>query len=179
MAPKKAPAGSGDERLVLDFVDACNAHDVGRALSLLHPDFLYRDEGGDVELDREGMEDFLRWDAEVGATAHRESLKSDGEVVTGRFRETNEIYRRLGLEATYCRLTFRIEDGAIREQTIEHLDEDALADALEPFLEWAESAAPAEISELQPDGEFLFTAEMGRRWLRLLERWSEETGRTA
>lgn len=162
--------------VVIEFMHAANDHDESRALAMLHPDFRFREEGSDGFLDRDGMVDLLGWDRVIESEAHSESMDADGGVVTGVFWETNALYRRLGVETTRCELTFRVEDGLILEQSIEQRDEEAFMAALEPFLEWAEESAPEEVEAIQPDGEFVFSAEMASRWLNLLDRWLEETG---
>jgi hypothetical protein len=162
--------------VVIEFLHAANDHDDARALAMLHPDFRFQEEGGDGHLDRDEMADLLGWDRVIESEVHSESMEADGDVVTGVFWETNALYRRLGIETTRCELKFRVRDGLILEQTIEQRDEEMFMAALEPFLEWAEQSAPEEVESIQPDGEFVFSAEMAGRWLHLLDRWIAETG---
>lgn len=162
--------------IVIEFMHAANDHDDARALAMLHPDFRFREEGSDGYLDRAEMVDLLGWDRVIESEAHSESMEADGDTVAGVFWETNALYRRLGIETTRCELTFKVRDGLILEQTIEQRDEEAFLSALEPFLEWAEQAAPEEVESIQPEGEFVFSAEMAGRWLHLLDRWIAETG---
>ncbi|MEZ4654854.1 MAG: hypothetical protein R3E12_15020 [Candidatus Eisenbacteria bacterium] len=161
---------------MIAFLHAANDHDVPAALALLHPEFQIHEKGAAGHLDRDEMEELLGWDAVIESEAHCESMEVDGQQVTGLFWETNALYQRLGMEATRCRLTFKVEDHSVRGQTIEQLDEGAFMAALEPFLIWAEEAASEEIAELQPGGEFVFSREMAGRWLVLLDRWIQETG---
>ena len=170
------PSATDPQDVVAAFMHAANDHDLPRALGMLHPQFRYREEGSDGFLGRAEMKDLLGWDRVVESEVHCESMDAKGDVVTGIFWETNGLYHRLGIETTRCRLAFHVEDGLVREQTIEQRDEGAFLAALEPFLEWAEEAAPDEIEAIQPAGEFVFSAEMGRRWLQLLDRWRSETG---
>lgn len=159
--------------LVEAFLAAANDHDVEAALAFLADDYVFRELGALQGMDRAAMADLFGWDAVVESLAHYDALEAEATEIRGIFSETNALYRALGIPRTSCRLTFRIRGGKISEQIIEEVlgEGPSFDDALEPFLEWAEDAAPGEVDELLPDGEIVFTAAMARRWLALLERW--------
>lgn len=158
---------------VQQYVDAANRHDTRRAIAHLHEDFVYRESRRRVGMDREEMRDLLAWDAVIHSQARAESFQLDGNHVIGVFSETNDLYKGLGVPNTRCRLTFRLDEGRIREQVIEHLPTDgpSFDDSLRPFLDWAGQYDPKVIDKLLPGGEIEFRPDLARLWLELLERW--------
>lgn len=159
--------------LVAQYIEAVNRHDMPRALAHLHEDFVFREARRRIGMDLEAMRDLLAWDAVIHSQARPESFELDRNRVVGVFNETNDLYQGLGIAATRCRLTFRLEEGRIREQVIEHLPTEgpSFDEALQPFLDWAGQYDPAALDTLLPGGEIEFRPDLARRWMELIERW--------
>ncbi len=166
----------GPQEIVEAFLEAANAHDIDKSLSYLDDRFVFREKGAATGMDKRSMSSLLAWDREIDSQASYEALEILEEEVHGIFSESNSLYRRLGIPKTDCRLTFRVREGRIQEQIIDYVmgDGPTFDDALEPFLSWADEYAPDEIEELQPEGVIVFTAEMAKSWLSLLDRWEAD-----
>ena len=47
----------------------------------------------------------------------------------------------------------------------------SISKAFEPFLPWATQLRADELAVVYPNGQFIYTGEMERRWVALLQRW--------
>jgi len=43
------------------------------------------------------------------------------------------------------------------------------------IMEWAYQENDSTLLELLPDGEFIYSRESAEKWLKLLERWKQDT----
>jgi hypothetical protein len=44
-------------------------------------------------------------------------------------------------------------------------------EALKSAVDWARKERPQELSEIYPDGRFVYNTQMAKRWLTLLQDW--------
>jgi hypothetical protein len=169
-----APAFAGCHKCaVKTYVNAVNARDVDKAVSLFAETVTLTGPGRETRLDKNGVREMLGWDAATHASVNYEDLVWDGDVVRGSFTERNDFYALLGLAEHRFRLVFRFEDDLIREIRLvpDEASGSTVSDALEPFLAWASSRHPETLETIYPGGEFVYDADSAEKWLALLREW--------
>src|SRR5215475_8954324 len=68
-------------------------------------------------------------------------------------------------------ISIRANPMAILDQALS--DAASFNAALKPALDWARKERPQELSEIYPDGKFIYNTQMAKRWLTLLRDWRE------
>jgi len=169
-----APVSAGCLKCtVKTYVNAVNAGDMDKAVSLFAETVELTGPDRKTTLDRGGVRELLGWDAVTHASVEYRDLEWEGDVVRGLFTERNDFYTLLGLAERRFRLVFRFENDLIRE--IRLAPDEAwgsrMSEALEPFLDWASSRHPETLEAIYPGGQFVYDSDSAEKWLALLREW--------
>lgn len=162
---------------VKGLVGAMRAGDVERSMSYLAEDFELRDAAGNQRFDRDAMPGVLQWDAALNAKLAFSALEWEGDTVRGEFSQTNDLLDLLGLKARRFEIEFEFSGDLIRRQVYDVLPTDgpSVAQALEPFLEWANATHTDELTAIYPDGRWVYGAAAAQGWVELLQAWRVES----
>ena len=161
------------ECAVKTYVNAVNARDVDKAVSLFADQVKLAGPDWEQTLDKRGVREMLGWDAVTHASVAYEDLEWEGDVVRGLFTERNDFYALLGLAEHRFRLVFRFENELIREIRLapDAASGSTVSEALEPFLAWASSRHAESLEAIYPGGKFVYDADSAETWLALLREW--------
>lgn len=174
MLALSAPVSAGCLKCaVKTYVNAVNAGDVDKAVSLFAATVELTGSDRKTTLDRNGVRAMLGWDAVTHASVEYQDLEWEGNVVRGLFTERNDFYTLLGLAERRFRLVFRFENDLIREVRLapDEASGSTVSEALEPFLDWASSRHPETLEAIYPGGRFVYDADSAEKWLALLREW--------
>ena len=165
---------------VKSYYQAVESRDLDEAMSYLADDFRLRFEGSDMVLDPKGMRRAMEWDAGAAGQASCEDLQWEGSTVTGVVTESNRFLELIGIESLAAHMTFHFDgDERVREQIYRPLSgQPDIAAAMAPALAWARTHRKAELGEIYPDEQMVYSGEMARRWIALLEDWRRATSET-
>ena len=152
---------------------ALNNHDIETAMSLLAEDYKLRFVGTEFVMSKADLPRMLGWDSGVNGHVEWDVVKGEAEALTFEGRERNDFFELLGIAHLRFRTTFRLDvKGKIIEQLYEtHPGQPSSEEAMKPAVEWASQHNPAELQEVYPDGQMVYTEEMARRWVALLTEW--------
>lgn len=159
--------------VVESYREAVNEHDIERALSYLSPDFRVLFVGTDFALSREQLREAMGWDAGANGRVVLELEKSEEGRAVYLGSESNDFLRLIGIPELKFRATFSLdEQGLIETQLYEKLPgQRSPEDAMKPAVEWASAERPDVLRRIYPDGRMIYTEEMARGWVALLEEW--------
>ena len=158
------------------FLDAHHRHDIEAVLALLAPDYQLEFPGGFI-MSKKDVETILVWDHAVNGLYTYENVQVEGDTLRCLLRERNDFFQLLGVEELQANMTYRFnEQGLIVEQIYEPVPgQQDWQEALKPALSWAREHRSEELAEIYPEDQFVYTAEMAKRWLTLLREWREAT----
>lgn len=163
--------------VVTSYLAAVGRHDPTAALAHLRNDFRLEFVGG-PSMGKDGLEQAMGWDRGTSGSIEWEVVAASAGRVTIAGEETNEFLSLLGARPIRFEADFDVDDeGLIRRQRYEVVGSGPSMDALlDPVVSWARTHAPEELAAVYPDGRLVYTAAMGRRWVRLLRAWRGSTG---
>ncbi len=170
--------GTVGERSDLETVQlyraAINKHDIETAMSLLAEDYKLRFVGTEFVVSKDSLPRMLGWDTGVNGHVEWEIAKDKTSPLTFEGRETNDFFQLLGISHLRFRAVFRVNvDGKIIEQLYEiHPNQPSWEEAIKPAVAWASQHRLGEVQEIFPNGQIVYTEEMGRRWVALLGEWN-------
>jgi hypothetical protein len=121
----------------------------------------------------------LEWDFATNAQSIPSDVQIKGNTISAVLTEQSDFYKYIGIPERRYKFTYIYnEAGLIKEAILEQaLSDTASFDAaLKPALDWARKERPQELSEIYPDGRFVYNTQMAKRWLALLQAWRKATG---
>ncbi|MEO0004525.1 MAG: hypothetical protein ABIK49_00785 [candidate division WOR-3 bacterium] len=162
---------------VLGFVNGFGQKSGSKLISLFTPDATVEVKGiGVIAQGKRGLLDFFGYAQAVGSRLNGFDFQIKEETVFCRLSERNELYEILDLgqvsyDAWFVFQRRRVLRLVIQPETGTNLI--FFGQAL-GFLNWLKGNEPNAVNELMPDGRFRFSAENGRRLLKLAERWRSQ-----
>ena len=158
--------------------EAHNSHDVEKNLSFYADDAKFVMIGHWVEEGKEGLRNIFTSDAALNSRLTFTDIKVNGDTVTCKVKEENDLLKLVGIDAIYyesSHFIFRdgliIETRAVKTQESIEAKEKVNKEVFLPFKEWIRSQ---EFSELSLDGEYIINKENVSMWLKLLQEWLEK-----
>ena len=175
--PDPAPAKTCKKCLIKGYLKARADGDVEKAMGYLHADYMFKDTASGYSADRERARRSMAWDAAVHAKVTYEPLVWEGDVVTGTFIETSDLFTLAGVEPLRFKMRYTFDGDLIREAAFEKLPGSgpSLEEALASCLQWAERRRPDALAKVQPGGKPVYSAETAADWISLLQTWRSET----
>jgi hypothetical protein len=168
-----------EKEIVLAYLEAHNAHDIERALSVLSPEIRFMMVG---LWTREGLDEMRAledWDAALKSQLAFDDLKVRQGRMDCRGRETNDWYQVVGIERVdYDSIKFEFHDGKISHirAKLAPKSERDVDRAMNEVIRWALEAAPTEVGTIVRRGTFRYGQDQAVRWMDLLEKWRTQTG---
>ena len=155
---------------------AYNQHDLKAVLSFLAPDYEFKVANSTYKVAKKDISGLLEWDFATNAHTAYSDVEVKGNTISATLTEQNDFYKSIGISERKYRFTFIYDEaGFIKESILEQaLSKTPSFDAaLNPALDWARKERPQELSEIYPDGKFIYNTQMAKRWLTLLRDWRE------
>ena len=155
-----------------------NSHDVEKVMSFYTEDFRFEMVGMWVAKGKEEMRKLEEWDAAVNSHLTFTDLKVNGDTVTCKLTEQNDLHRLAGIEGMHYKSSiFIFHDGLIKEIIAEQTEESVKTKegVFKSFIEWASRERSQELAFLMHEGEYIFSAKNATGWLSLFRKWREET----
>jgi|SoiMethySBSTD1v2_1073268.scaffolds.fasta_scaffold01796_3 hypothetical protein len=153
---------------------AYNQHDSKAVLSFLAPDYEFKVAKSTYKVAKKDLSGLLEWDFATNAHTTYSDVEEKGNAISAVLTEQNDFYKSIGISERKYRFTFIYsEAGLIKEAILEQALSDAASfeAALKPALDWARKERPQELSEIYPEGRFIYNRQMAKRWLALLQDW--------
>lgn len=159
------------------FLDAINHHEVDQAMSSLAEDFHLVFVGFGVSMTKEETRGALAWDAGANGRVSYTQIEILENTITGILTEENDFLRLVGIPELKSRNTYVLdEQGLINQQLYEPIPgQPSFQEAMQPAVTWAVEYRAAELAEIYPDNQMIYTEDMARRWVTLLQEWCEAT----
>lgn len=160
----------GPEDVVRRFHAALNDHDVDRAIAWLDDDYAFRDAAGSFAVPREAIRPMLAWDAALHSRSEATILRTWGDTVVVRQRETNDFLELLGVAPWSHEVTYVVEGNRIAVTIVDDAGalHAAVDRALEPVLTWARRTRPERLEGLVTDRGLVYDGDAARLWVGLL-----------
>ncbi len=155
---------------------AYNQHDSKAILSFLAPDYEFKVANSTYKVAKKDISGLLEWDFATNALSAYSDVEVKGNTISATLTEQNDFYKSIGISERKYRFTYIYgEEGLIKQAILEKALSDAASfdEALKPALDWARKERPQELSEIYPDGKFIYNTQMAKRWLTLLQDWRE------
>jgi hypothetical protein len=160
------------------YLDAHNHHDLDKTMACFAEDIRF--EMGDVwkKAGKGEVRKLEEWDNAVNSRLTASDMRESGDTVTCRLTESNDWYDLAGVgEVAYQRCTITVKEGKITRINTELTPESMMGvtEALKAIMEWAARERPAVLAELMPNGELVYGAQNGAKWLQMLRAWKEKS----
>jgi len=162
--------------IVKSYVEAYNAHDLEKLLSL-HSEKASFEVIGQVSLKgKNELRDLAEHDFALNIHMSLGECKTQGDSVICELTETNEWLKAAGIEEAQYSGTFVIQDGLIVSIKAKQASETerAFKMVLGPLLAWASEHRSQLVKEMMPEGKFVYNAENARKSLLLLQEFKED-----
>ena len=165
------------DNLVKTYEQAHNNHDVEKVMSLCSNDIRFEIVGTWTKSGKEQVRELAEWDTATNSNMNISDIEVRADTAIFKLKEGNDWFRLAGIEFMYyepCKMVFH--DGLIKEIKAE-LTQKSLKDFQEVWpsiFQWISEERNKELSELMPDGEFVYSAENAKQWLCLLREWREK-----
>lgn len=155
-----------------------NRHDIEKVMSLYTKDITFEIVGTWTKVGIEQVRKLAEWDAATNSHMIISDIEIHRDTVTFKLKEGNDWWRLAGIEDLYyepCRMVF--QGGKINQLKAEVTQESmkAFQEVWPAIVQWASKERSEALSELMPEGEFVYSAESAKRWLALLREWRENT----
>ena len=162
---------------VKTYEQAHNGHDVEKVMSLYTNDISFEIVGAWMKSGKEQVRELAEWDAVTNSHMIISDMEVHADTVIFMLKEGNDWFRLAGIEFMYyepCRMVFY--NGMIKEIKAEVSEESvkAFQEVWPSIFQWLSEERNEELSELMPEGEFVYSAENARKWLSLLSEWREK-----
>jgi hypothetical protein len=157
---------------------AYNRHDLKAVLSFLAPEYEFKVANSTYKVAKKDIAGMLEWDFAANSHSAYSEVEVKGNTISAVLTEQNDFYKSIGISERKYRFTYIYnEAGLIKEAILEQaLSDTASFDAaLKPALDWARKERPQELSEIYPNGKFVYNTQMAKRWLALLRDWHKAT----
>jgi len=147
-------------------------------MSLYTNDIRFEIVGSWSKVGKEEVRPLAEWDAATNSHMIISDIKVSADTVTFKLDEGNDWFRLLGMEVLHyepCIMVF--QDGMLKELKAELVQENiiTLQEAWQLMFQWVSKERSKELSDLMPEGEFVYGADNARKWLSLLSEWREKT----
>ncbi|MFQ6088007.1 MAG: nuclear transport factor 2 family protein [Candidatus Methanofastidiosia archaeon] len=154
---------------------AYNSHDFKRIMSLYAEDATFEVVGQFVLKGKEKIRDITEYDIALNIHMSFGGCITKGDKVICELAETNDWLKTASIIEAHYTAKFVFSEGLIKLIRAEATPEtkQAFNHVLNPLMEWAYKERPQQLTEMMPEGEFVYSTESAKRWLVLLREWQE------
>ena len=163
--------------LIKAYEKAYNNHDLEGLMSLYTEEVRFEVIGSFVKYGKEEVRKLTEYDFAVNVHMDISDIRIDWDTVIFRLTESNDWFRLAGVdELVYEPNKVVFKDGLIKEIKSEITKDSAIAlgKAWNDLMGWATKEKTKELSDLMPEGEFIYNKNTAKKWLELLKEWSKK-----
>ncbi len=165
--------------VVKAYQEAYNEGDVDRLMSLYAEDARFRVAGLFDLQGREALRELAEYDQALHTKLEFSQMKILGDTVICQVKETNDWIETADIGEFYHQGAVVVRRGLISaiDVTFTPETDHAYRRIMMPLMEWARMDRPGELSELMPQGEFIYNAGNARKNLSLLREYKQNVHR--
>ncbi len=170
--------GTKPKSVVMDYIEAHNAHDVTRALSFFADSARYIWEEGWMKVGIKEIREVEEFDAYTHNRLEISKVETRKDTVFCTLEEVNDFHKKAGIQKIRKITRFIVEDSRIVEYKYILYKQSwgEIKENLKPFREWAQKERSQEFGQLVLNGEFRYGFNGAKRWMALMDEWSASQG---
>ena len=162
-----------NESIVKNYIIDHNLHNVEKSLSYYSDDITFELVGTWIKSGKKEIKSLEEWDSAVNSNLKLNLFKTSGDTLLYTVKEKNDWFSAIGIEQiNYDSVLFIIENGKINKIIAIPLPEIniKIGKAMNSIMNWA-AQTKTSLTDLIPNGKFIYSKESAKKWLSLLKRW--------
>jgi hypothetical protein len=153
-----------------------NLHDIEGAMSLYHNEIEFEIIGTWIKSGKEEIRELEEWDRALNSNLKFESIYVKGDSVFCKVIEKNDWFKAVGIQQIVHDPTiFVVSNGLIKKIIANPKKEvgEQIGAIIGSIYSWSNITNDNTINELIKDGEFIYSEESAKKWLKLLKKWND------
>lgn len=152
-----------------------NTHNVNNIVKLYSDDAVFEVAGQFKLIGKNKIRDITKYDSVLNIQMHISNPRASGDTVWFDLSETNDWLRISEIGQANYSVYFIFENGLIKKISASGKGEtqQAFQRVFSSLLPWAEENKGQILSEMMPEGRFLYNTENARKTLELLRSWKD------
>jgi hypothetical protein len=154
-----------------------NTRDVSDILNLYTDDAIFEVTDQFSISGKNQIRDITKYDSVLNINMSVDNIETAGDSVFCAFSETNDWLRIAEIGEAHYSVIFIFKEGLVSKiiASAEPRTANAFNNVLTPLMIWAKENKPDLLSEMMPEGKFIYNAENATKTLALLTEWKENT----
>jgi hypothetical protein len=154
-----------------------NTHNVKEIVSLYTDDAVFKVVGQFSLNGKDQIRNITRYDSVLNIHMSIGIIKTYKDTAFCNLTETNDWLKTAEIGEAYYTVKFVFHNGLIRQLQAEAKPEtqQAFNQVLSHLMKWASENKATILTEMMPEGRFIYNAENARKTLALLRAWKEST----
>jgi hypothetical protein len=154
-----------------------NTRDVSDILNLYADDAIFEVTGQFSLSGKNQIRDITKYDSVLNINMSVGNIETAGDSVFCTLSETNDWLRTAEIGEAHYSVIFIFKEGLVSKiiASAEPRTANAFNNVLTPLMIWAKENKPDLLSEMMPEGKFIYNAENATKTLALLTEWKENT----
>jgi len=163
--------------LVKHYSDVYNTHNVDEIVSLYADDAVFEAVGQYSLSGKDQIRDHTEYYSVLNTHMSISDIETKGDTVFCNLSLTNDWLKISAIGEVHYAAVFTFEDGLIKHIRAEAKPEtqQAFSEVLSPLMEWARVNQADLLTEMAPNGRFIYNGGNARKALALLRSWQEST----
>ena len=170
------PACSPDTvQLAQQYPIIYNTHNVKDIVRLYSDDAIFEIAGQFTLKGKDQLRDITKYDSVLNIKMHVFNLRSTGDTVWYDLSETNDWLQVSGIGDAHYTGYFIFENGLIKKlgASAKPETQQAFGEVLSALMAWANENSASVLSEMMPEGKFIYNAVNAEKNLKLMRSWKE------
>jgi hypothetical protein len=162
-------------KLVKKYERLHNTHSVESALSLYDDDIKFELVGTWIKSGKKEIGNLEEWDKALNSNLKFESFELKGDSVFCKVIEKNDWFRAIGIEQIIHDPTiFIVSEGLIKKIIANPSKEvgKEIGSKIGSIYSWSDETNDSTIHKLIKKGQFIYSDEAAKSWLKLLDKWN-------
>jgi hypothetical protein len=154
-----------------------NTHNVNDIVNLYADDALFEVAGQFALNGKDQIREITKYDSVLNIKMSVSDIETVGDSVFCNLSETNDWLQTAEIGEAHYSVIFVFKDGLISKISSSAKPETAEAfnNVFTPLLIWAKENKSDQLSEMMPEGKFIYNAENAMKTLNLVTEWKEST----
>jgi len=166
-----------NKSILNEYMNAHNSHNIQKPLAYYSDDITFQLVGTWTKNGKEEIAELEEWDSAVNSKLQFYVQKESGDTLFCYGTETNDWFTAIGINEIKYDLIIFIFDNQVITKIIAKLDpeiNERIGRAMGSIIEYTTQTNNDILSELIPKGEFIYSQESAKKWLKLLGEWNKE-----
>ncbi len=168
---------SPPEEIVQNYREALNSHNVDSLMNYFGDDMVFEIPSMRMKLSgKPALRGLAGYDSVLNTNMVLTNIRVGGDTVICEITESNDWMNAAGMtSAHYSEAIFVVINGKISHIKAEISDSSAanFDKVLSEFVPWVNENYPESMTEMMPEGNFVFNAKNGETVVRLLRQWRQ------